>query len=52
LVPCELRGEKVPPELRVGDTVDIWSAGGRAEEADRVLLKDCELVWWPRRPQE
>jgi len=49
LIPCEFRAENAPRGVRVGDVVSIWSRAGRAEEETApVLLKDCELLLWPR----
>jgi hypothetical protein len=51
LLVCEFREENAPRDIRVGDTVSIWSASGRVEEEmDRVLLQDCAVVEGPRRP--
>ncbi len=53
LVPCEFRAESAPRNVRVGDIVSVWGRKGRVEEGTApVLLKDCELALWPRRPWE
>jgi hypothetical protein len=53
LMACEFSEEKAPEDIRVGDTINIRSAAGwRDEEWDRILLKDCEVIGGPSRPEE